>query len=77
MAEAGFTGKKNGVLLSIAEEHGYDVLLTVDQGIPHQQRLEGRKIALIVIEAVSNKIEVLSPHIPPCWTRCVPSSRGK
>lgn len=63
VSKAGFAGKKNGILLSIAEEHGYDVLLTVDQGIPYQQRLEGRKIA-VVITAVSNKLETLSPYIP-------------
>jgi hypothetical protein len=32
---AGLKGKKNGELLRAAEEAGYDVLLTVDHGIPH------------------------------------------
>jgi predicted nuclease of predicted toxin-antitoxin system len=34
---AGFKGMKNGALLRAAEDGGYDVLLTNDQGIPHQQ----------------------------------------
>ncbi|MEX2263585.1 MAG: hypothetical protein WD696_16630 [Bryobacteraceae bacterium] len=33
---AGFKGKENGDLLRAAEVAGYEVLLTVDQGIPHQ-----------------------------------------
>jgi len=33
---AGFKGKKNGDLLRAAEIAGYEVILTVDQGIPHQ-----------------------------------------
>jgi len=33
---AGFKGKKNGELLLSAEAAGYDVLLTVDQGIPDE-----------------------------------------
>jgi predicted nuclease of predicted toxin-antitoxin system len=33
---AGLKSKKNGELLLAAEAAGYDVLLTVDQGIPHQ-----------------------------------------
>jgi len=35
---AGFKGRKNGDLLRSAEAAGYDVLLTVDQGIPYQAR---------------------------------------
>ena len=33
---AGLKARKNGDLLRSAEAAGYDVLLTVDQGIPHQ-----------------------------------------
>ncbi len=62
--KAGFSGKKNGALLSLAENSGFDVLLTVDQGIPYQQRIEGRTLSLIVVRATSNKIEVLLPRIP-------------
>jgi len=36
-------GKKNGELLRAAEAAGYDVLLTVDQGIPHQRPSAGRR----------------------------------
>ncbi|MFL6417316.1 MAG: hypothetical protein ACJ74Y_16800 [Bryobacteraceae bacterium] len=60
---AGLSGQTNGDLLRLAEAAGYELLLTVDQGIPYQQNLEGLHIALIIIHARSNKIEVLLPHV--------------
>ncbi len=33
--EAGFAGKTNGELLSLAESSGFEVFLTVDHGIPY------------------------------------------
>ncbi len=46
---AGFKSLKNGRLLQEAESAGYSVFLTTDQGIPHQQNLLGRGIAVLVI----------------------------
>jgi len=39
----------NGDLLPQAEAAGFDVLVTTDQNIPHQQNFSGRKLALVVI----------------------------
>jgi predicted nuclease of predicted toxin-antitoxin system len=60
---AGLKGKKNGELLQDAEPAGYDVLLTVDQGIPHQQNLVGRKLSIIVIRSRTNQMEDLMPFV--------------
>ena len=38
--EMGWSGKKNGELLSLAETE-FDALLTMDQGFEHQQNLHG------------------------------------
>ncbi len=38
---AGFSGKRNGELLALAEHAGWQVFLTVDQGIEYQQNLIG------------------------------------
>ena len=43
---------------------GWQVLLTMDQGIPYQQNLEGRTILVIVIRAKSNRLADLLPHVP-------------
>ncbi len=60
---AGLKGKNNGELLGAAELAGYDVLLTVDQGLPHQQPSAGRKLSIIVIDSRTNQIEDLLPLV--------------
>jgi hypothetical protein len=40
---------ENGELLKVAEESGFDVLVTSDQNIRYQQNLRGRKVALVVL----------------------------
>ena len=64
--KAGLAGKKNGELLTLAEGAGFDVLVTVDRGLPQQQNLTGRKIALLAVSAVSNKLNDMLPHVPTC-----------
>jgi hypothetical protein len=39
----------NGELIQLAEEAGYEVLLSTDKNIRYQQSLTGRKIALVVL----------------------------
>src|SRR6267378_2385003 len=48
---AGLKGKQNGELLRAVEVVGYDVLLTSDQGIPHQQSPVGRRLSIIVVRS--------------------------
>ena len=43
---AGLKSKKNGDLLWALEAAGYDVLLTVDQGLAYQQNLTARRLPL-------------------------------
>jgi predicted nuclease of predicted toxin-antitoxin system len=45
---ANLAGMKNGRLLDAAEAAGFDVLITVDQNIPDQQNLAGRRISLVI-----------------------------
>ncbi len=60
---AGLKGKTNGELLRAAEISGYDVLLTVDQGIPHEQCAASRKLAVIVVRSRTNQMEDLLPLV--------------
>ena len=46
--QAGLKGLRNGDLLRAAESR-FDVLLTADQGIPAQQNLRGRRIAIVAL----------------------------
>jgi hypothetical protein len=47
--EKGWSQFENGELISAAEAHGYDVLITTDQNIRYQQTLALRKIAIVVL----------------------------
>ena len=60
---AGFKSLKNGHLLVQAETAGYEVFLTVDQGVPHQQNLVQRKILVLVIRPRTNQLEDLLPMV--------------
>jgi len=62
---AGFGSKKNGELLALAEGH-WNVLLTNDRRMKHQQNMTGRTIAVVVLRAKSNRIEDLQPLLPVC-----------
>ena len=61
---ANLAGLKNGCLLDAAEDAAFDVLITVDQNIPDQQNLVGRRIALLILSAPTNRLrdlELLTP----------------
>ena len=47
--ERGWATLQNGDLLRVAEEAGFDVLVTADKNIRYQQNLEVRKIAIVVL----------------------------
>jgi predicted nuclease of predicted toxin-antitoxin system len=60
---AGLQGKTNGELLLAAAFADYDVLLTVDQGLPHQRASTDRKLSIIVMRSRSNQMEDLLPLV--------------
>ena len=47
--EEGWQTLSNGELLRAAEQAGFDVLLTTDTSLPYQQSLEGRRIAVVIL----------------------------
>ena len=63
--DAGWSGKENGELLAVAEVE-FNVLITLDTSLRYQQNLAGRKIAIVVIHAQSNRLSDISPHFPAC-----------
>ena len=62
--EMGWTGKKNGELLALMAGAGFDVLLTVDQNLRHQQNLAAAGVAVVVMVAPSNRLMDLVPLVP-------------
>jgi predicted nuclease of predicted toxin-antitoxin system len=61
--DEGFSGKENGELLALAEKK-FDVFVTIDKNIRHQQNIKGRNIAVLIIRAVSNDLDDIRPHVP-------------
>jgi len=72
-AENGWDRLENGELIQRAEKEGYDVIVTTDQGMRHQQNLSDRRISIVVLlttawpriqqrtEEVRAAIEAVSP----------------
>jgi hypothetical protein len=44
---------KNGELLRLAEENGFEVLVTTDTNLRYQQNLAERRIAVVVLSTTS------------------------
>ncbi len=61
--DAGFSGKENGELIGLAEKK-FEVLITIDKNIRHQQNITGRNIAILIIRAASNDLDDIRPHVP-------------
>lgn len=51
--ELGWATLRNGDLLDRAEAEGYDLLITTDQQLRHQQNLFGRRLAILVLCSTS------------------------
>lgn len=59
----GWSGVKNGQLLALAAAK-FDVFLTMDGGLEFQQNLATLPIAVLIVEAASNRMEHLEPVVP-------------
>jgi predicted nuclease of predicted toxin-antitoxin system len=47
--DRGWDTLSNGDLLTVAEQAGFDMIITADKNMRYQQNLEGRRIALVVL----------------------------
>jgi predicted nuclease of predicted toxin-antitoxin system len=64
--EAGLAGKRNGELLSLAQQQKYDIFVTMDKGVEYEQNLPGLGLAIIILRARSNQLADLLPHVSDC-----------
>lgn len=60
----GWSGKKNGALLALMVTQGFEVLMTVDRNLCHQQNVQAVGVAVIVLVAASNRLADLLPLMP-------------
>jgi len=61
--QMGWTGIKNGELLASASE-AFDAFVTVDRNLSFQQDVGSFAIAVIVLEAGTNRLGDLKPLVP-------------
>jgi predicted nuclease of predicted toxin-antitoxin system len=53
----GWAEFENGDLVDAAEKHGFEILMTADKNLSHQQNLTERKLAILVLP--TNRLKVL------------------
>ena len=63
-AYAKLAGLKNGVLLAAAQAAAFEILITTDQEIPYQQKLDGIRISIIILCAPTNRLVDLKRLVP-------------
>ena len=61
VAYVGWSGLKNGELLRVAEEAGFEVFLTADKKLSYQQNLTGRALAMVVLSTLD--WEIMKLHL--------------
>jgi hypothetical protein len=61
----------NGELLQVAEDAGFEVMITTDQHLPYQQNLAARRIAIIVLSTTSwPRIRAATDAVASAVARC-------
>ena len=48
-SEKGWSDLDNGDLIDLAEQEGYEVFVTTDQGMRYQQNLAAKRLAIVVL----------------------------
>lgn len=59
----GWSGRKNGELLRLAEKE-FEVFITVDNNLTSQQNLSQFNVAVLVLRAPSNRLKELRALVP-------------
>ena len=59
----GWAGITNGVLLERVEPE-FDVFITMDSNIMHQQNMDELKVCLVVLHGTNSNYETLQPLVP-------------
>lgn len=73
--DMGWAGRRNGDLLHHAQNH-FDVFITVDRRLQHQQNLRAFNIAVIILAAQSNALRDLRSLVPAVLESLAVVSRG-
>jgi hypothetical protein len=68
--QAGWASISNGKLLALIAASGkFDVFLTVDKNLPHQNKTKALPFAIVVLRAKSNRLPHILPFAPEILRR--------
>lgn len=59
VSEMGWKSLKNGKLLKVAVENGFESFLTIDKKLMYQQNLKSFNIAVVVFDIYRSKLELI------------------
>ena len=59
LLKKGWSGLKNGQLMTAASADGFDILLPIDKNLQHQQNVGKYPLIVAVLNSPSSKLEVL------------------
>ena len=59
-----WTGIQNGELLRRGAEAGFDVLVTMDRNLQHQQNIARAGLGVVVVIAPNSRVETVLPLAP-------------
>lgn len=59
--EMGWDGKKNGELLGLLTLNGFDVLITSDKNLVHQQNLNKFNVRVLLLNIKANRYPYIQP----------------
>ena len=68
VTDAGLSGYTNGQLLRRITGD-FNVFITIDKSIQHQQNLAAYEVALVLLRVYSNDIAVIEPVLPRLFAR--------
>lgn len=61
--QMGWAGYGNGDLLGVAVDHGFDCIITVDQGFEYQQNVTDLPIPVVIMLAQRTRLQELKPLV--------------
>ncbi len=77
VVEINWSGLKNGSLLSAAVASEFNILLTIDKNLQHQQNMSNYEIAVVVLDVEKSKIDFLLELLPQFKERIGEFKKGK
>lgn len=70
-------GKKNGELLGLIAFNGFEIFVTIDKNLKHQQNLNKFNISVFLLNAKNNRRENLQQLIEKVKTILIQGNYGK